>query len=77
MVQKSATKRKVTGKRSIAQKYFMIHNDRKERVCRNFFMKTLDINRKTIDYTLKKKKHGAFVATDMRGKDPSVNKLDS
>ena len=77
MVQKSATKRKVTGKRSIAQKYFMIHNDRKERVCRNFFMKTLDINRKTINYTLKKKKHGAFVATDMRGKDPSVNKLDS
>ena len=40
-------------------------------------MKTLDINRKTIDYTHKKKKHGAFVATDIRGKDPSVNKLDS
>jgi hypothetical protein len=39
-------------------------------------MKTIDIGRKTIDYTVKRKQHGAFRDTDMRGKQPSKNKIE-
>ena len=39
-------------------------------------MKTKDIGRKTIDYTVKRKQHGAFRYTDMRGKQPSKNKIE-
>jgi hypothetical protein len=39
-------------------------------------MKTIDIERKTIDYTVKRKQHGVFRDTDMRGKQPSKNKIE-
>ena len=46
------------------------------RVCKNFFMKTIDIERQTIDCTVKRKQHNAFRDTDMRGKQPSKNKIE-
>ena len=76
MVQRSTPKRKCKGKKSLSQQFYLVHNDRKERVCRDFFTRTLDIKRKTIDYTLSNKEHGAYGGTDMRGKSPSANKLD-
>ena len=39
-------------------------------------MKTLDIGRKAIDYTMKRKQHGEFCDTDMRGKQRSKNKIE-
>jgi hypothetical protein len=39
-------------------------------------MKTIDIERKTMDYTVKRKQHGAFRDTDTRGKQPSKNKIE-
>jgi hypothetical protein len=39
-------------------------------------MKTIDIERTTNDYTVKRKQHGAFRDTDMRGKQPSKNKIE-
>jgi len=36
-------------------------------------MKTLDIGRKTIDYTIKEKRHGTFSGKDKRGSKPSAN----
>ena len=43
-------------------------------MCKTFFLKTLDIGKKTVDYALKKQQHGTFQETDMRGKMPSANK---
>ena len=39
-------------------------------------MKALDIGRKAIDYTVKRKQHGAFCDTDMTGKQLSKNKIE-
>jgi hypothetical protein len=39
-------------------------------------MKTQDIGRKVIDYTMKRKQHGEFCDTDMRGKQRSKNKIE-
>jgi ribosomal protein S6 len=39
-------------------------------------MKTLDIGRKAIDYTMKKKQHGTFCDTDMRGKQQTKNNIE-
>ena len=39
-------------------------------------MKTIYIERKTIDYTVKRKQHGAFRDTYMRGKQPSKNNIE-
>jgi len=64
------------GKKSVSHQYHLPVDNKKERVCRDFFQKTLDIGRKTIDYTIKRKMHGTFSGTDMRGKKPSKNKID-
>ena len=76
MVERNTPSRKGKAKKTLSQKFFLVHNDRKERVCRDFFIKTLDVKRKTIDYTLARKKHGAFAESDRRGKSSSANKLD-
>lgn len=76
MVERGTPSRKGKGKKTVSQKFFLEYNSRKERVCRNFFTKTLDIKRKTIDYTLSKKKHGAYAESDKRGKSSSANKLN-
>lgn len=41
--------------RNHTQQFFLAHNYRKERVCRDLFTKTVDVKRKTIDYTLANK----------------------
>ena len=35
------------------------------RVCKTFFLRTLDIGKKTVDYARKKQQHGTFQGTDM------------
>ena len=63
------------GKKSVSHQYYLSVENNRMRVCKNFFMKTIDIERKTIDYTVKRKQHGAFRDIDMRGKQPSKNKI--
>ncbi|XP_053409216.1 uncharacterized protein LOC128559962 [Mercenaria mercenaria] len=76
MVERGTPSRKGKAKKTLSQKFFLAHNNRKERVCRDFFIRTLDVKRKTIDYTLARKKHGVFAEGDRRGKSSSANKLD-
>jgi len=45
------------------------------RVCRNFFLKTLNIGKKTVEVALRQKSHGTFVGADKRGKQCSWNKI--
>jgi hypothetical protein len=63
-------------KKSVSHQYYLSVENNRMRVCKNFFMKTIDIERKTIDYTVKRKQHGVFRDTDMRGKQPSKNKIE-
>ena len=72
----SDTKRlsKETPKRTKALSYFFIINDKRERVCKDFFLKTLDIGKKTVDCALAKSEHGVFVGTDQRGRNTPGNK---
>ena len=66
-----------TGKKSASRQYYLSVDNNRIRVCRNFFMKTLDIDRKTIDYTKKRKQHGAFRGTGIRGKQASKHKIEN
>ena len=62
------------GYKTESHQYFLALGNEKHRVCRDFFMRTLDIGRKTIDYTLKRKAHGRFGGKDRRGKHSPANK---
>jgi len=44
------------GKKATFNQYHLSVDKRKERVFRDFFMKTSDIGRKTIDYTINQKR---------------------
>lgn len=61
-------------KKATSNQYHLSVDNRKERNCCDFFMKTLDIGRKTIDYTIKEKGHGTFSGKDKQGSKPSLNK---
>jgi len=45
-------------------------------ICRDFFSKTLDVKRKTIDYSTQQTQHGIFGGQDKRGKHAPTNKTD-
>ena len=55
------------GKKSTTRKYHLQCNNERIRVCQDFFLKTLNIGKKTLAYTLEKKK-GNFSKNDQRGK---------
>ena len=63
-----------TKRRKTAATYFIKTEDKTYRVCKSFFLKTLDIGKKTVDLALKKQQHGAFPGCDMRGKSSPANK---
>lgn len=64
--------RKTTGRKSKLLQYFLAMGDRRERVCQNFFLKTLDIGRKTVSYTLERKTHRG---KDGRGRHATSSKI--
>ena len=61
-------------RRAISAKFSFQIEQSTIRVCKSFFLRTLDIGKKTVDYALKKQQHGTFQGTDLRGKKPSKNK---
>jgi len=54
--------------------YYLTVNGSLQRVCKTFFIKTLDISDKTVRCALGKKSHGVFQGTDGRGKHIPTNK---
>lgn len=76
MVERGTPNRRGKGKRLVSQTFHLVKDGTKERVCRDFFMKTLDIKRKTIDYNVSKKQHGTYGGKDMRGRHIAPNKTD-
>lgn len=67
---------KDSSKRSCNQSFFLPKNKDKLRVCKRFFMATLNIGDTMIRTTLKKKDANGIVEQEMRGKHGNHNKLD-
>ncbi|MES9881873.1 MAG: hypothetical protein ABW185_13425 [Sedimenticola sp.] len=63
-----------TTRRATANTYYLPAEGTRMHVCKNFFLKTLDIGQKTVSYALKNKQCGAYVGLDKRGKDAPGNK---
>ena len=63
------------GHKTESRQYFLQSGNETHRVCRDFFMHTLAIGRKTIEYTLRRKAHGRFRGNDKRGKQSPGNKI--
>jgi len=76
MVKRCSTVRKGQQKRSFSQKFNLPKGEQIVRVCRDFFSKTLDLKRKTIDYSTQQTQHGIFAGQDKRGKHTPTNKTD-
>lgn len=60
----------------MSHRYFILADNNMIRVFTNLFMKTIDIGGTTIENTVKRKQHGAFRHTYMRGKQPSKSKIE-
>jgi hypothetical protein len=73
-VEQSESKRCTTNRKEHSNAYFLTVDGKKERVCKAFFLGTLDIGKKTVEYSLKKKEHGVFVGSDNRGKKTPINR---
>lgn len=59
------------------RKYYLPVNKDRKQVCKDFFLKTLNIGKKTIECTLKRKSHGGFDGIDMRGRHRPANKTNN
>ena len=64
------------GKRQVSKKFHLPTHGSRTRVCRDFFVKTLDIGKKKVDYITAKKSSGLAVSKDNRGKQTSANTID-
>ncbi|CAG9812850.1 unnamed protein product [Phaedon cochleariae] len=62
--------------RSINQAYHLAKNNKQVRVCKKFFMATLDIGDTMIRSTLKKRGSNGIIQPDQRGKHNNRKKLD-
>ena len=58
------------------RKYYLSVDKQRKQVCKSFFLNTLNIGKKTIECSLKRKCHGGFYGTDRRGRHTPANKTD-
>ena len=70
------TKRFGRKRKKQSRKFYLPVNNKRVRVCKSFFLKTLNIGKKVIEWTLKRKRQGNFDGTDMRGKHAPANKTN-
>ena len=80
MIEEHDTKRHLKAakiNRPTARFYHLPKNGQRVPVCKQFFMATLDIGRKTVDVSLKKKTAAGLVEADRRGKHTPVHKMSS
>ena len=59
-----------------SRKYYLPVENQRKQVCKSFFLNTLNIGKKTIECSLKRKVHGSFAGTDRRGRHVPANKTD-
>ena len=57
-VDQAKTKRTTTNRKENSNSYHLTVNEKRERICKTFFLGALDISQKTVQYALKKKQHG-------------------
>ncbi|MEW8546092.1 MAG: OTU domain-containing protein, partial [Candidatus Thiodiazotropha sp.] len=62
-------------RKKVSNTYSFTNGQEKIRVCKEFFLKTLDVGKKTVDYALKSKNHGVFAGKDKRGSGPTATKI--
>ena len=74
-VTSSGPVRKSAGRKKESHQYYLTVHGTRIRVCKQFFLKTLDIGERTIYYNLEKKNHCTLSGTDQRGKCKSVNAI--
>jgi hypothetical protein len=70
----SVTPVRSSGKKKISHQYYLPLGETRQRVCRDFFVKTLNISNKLIQYNMHKKQNGSRVGVDGRGRQASGNK---
>ncbi|XP_063630745.1 uncharacterized protein LOC134802081 [Cydia splendana] len=64
------------GARNVSKKYYLENSNGKQRVCANFFQKTLNISNGPINTAIKHKgSTGSFIGQDKRGKKYPGNKI--
>lgn len=71
---KATSKRYAKTYKHNSRSYFLPVGNTLQRVCKQFFLRTLDVSDKMIRCTLARKVHGSFEGTDRRGKHTPVNK---
>lgn len=73
-VEKSEVKRQTGSRKHASYAYFLQDDNKQVRVCKRFFLGVLSIGKKTVEVAMKKKNHGMFAGSDLRGKQQSANK---
>ena len=74
---KSTAKRNLRTYKLNSRTYTLPVGDKQVRVCKQFFLKTLDISDKLVRCTLAKKEHCSFKSYDKRGRHVPANKTES
>ena len=74
---KPTSKRNLRTYKLNSRTYMLPVDGRLVRVCKQFFLKTLDISDKLVRCTLSKKEHCSFKSVDRRGKHVPANKTES
>ncbi|KAK3085282.1 hypothetical protein FSP39_001017 [Pinctada imbricata] len=59
---------KAKNPRKITRQFSFVNKGAQVRVCKTFFLKTLDIGEKTVEYALKSNSHKTFSSQDKRGR---------
>ena len=73
-VQENPTVRVTTNRRCKSNAFYLPLKSQRVRVCKKFFLSTIDIGKKSVTYAMKKKQQGVFVGDDKRGKNTPKNK---
>lgn len=74
---KYAERKKGDTKRQYTVKYWMERDDKKNSVCRQFFLATLDIGKRLVHYTILNRMSGGTAKPDQRGRHNPKNKTAS
>lgn len=61
--------------RSSIREYHIMSKEAKKRVCKSFFMSTLDIGKKVIDFAIRKQQEGGTILPDQRGRHQTSTKI--
>lgn len=67
-------KRRTKSKRKTSKQFYLVAERKRERVCKQFFMATLDIGLRTVEYAISRQFKCSYEGTDQRGKSKPSNK---